>query len=734
MPRPLPDRGSPHRAAWGAGGALALLALLAPAAAAQDPPKKPEHEVVLRGEFGWGGRFDSVRGFAGTGVTRAGRWFPIVVEIENLREKDAFEGRIVVQPTSVEGLPDRVAGTWATVSVPPQSTARVQLLQRAWNADPSAELTFTLHASDALTGRIPKGAGPLRLPCPATVQGQLVTVVLGDPSMQGLANALRRLSSAQQTPICRPEHLPERFAGLDAVDLLVWPRCEGDQLSPRAFAALYHWVRAGGTLVVGVGAAPPGSTVTAILPATVGDAVNVPALHSLPADAPDVRRDAPEVLYRLLPREDGHFLPEFTERWTGGEVSWVARRFTGAGQVILVGADLTAQPFSVGAERFWKRLAGWPPVATGPNGKPMADAGPGPDPRLPSNQEWREQPLAYAVTRGLADVKQASEVPFGWLALFLGGYVVLIGPIDYWILRRINRLEWTFFTFTVVTVVVTGAAWVVSQYLKGGQMLLRALELRTSGAGVRGSRTEVLVGIYANTHSDLQVRHTAPTAATGTFWVPEADRPALGGRPVDLALDADGLHTARAPVRIWTSDWFHAVASDDRAPVVTGRLVAVGGGRLRGKLRLADAHPWRRVHLVYGDQVWAVGDWASGHEIAIEPDDARPFERATAGWENVPDLGVPTPAPFALEAAAEDLLAVSMGRRVGAGSDSPRRDTDSQRYDPWSRALAVRPAADTALLLAFAPGGHEGVAVPGHQPVPESIRIERVRIPVGRNP
>lgn len=723
----------------------ALLAVVASnaVATAQDPAeKKPEHEVVLRGELGWGGRFDTALGFGGRGVARAGRWFPIWVEIENKREKEPFEGRVSVQLANIESTPDRLASVEVRdVIVPAQSTARVRLLQRVWTADPDADVAFVVEARDRLTGRIPKGAGPLRIKSPDTVRDGLLTVVIGErPVVQRLASQLFPLSNAtsqrqvNQTPLCLPEHLPERFAALEGVDLLVWPRCEGDVASDRVIAALYHWVRAGGTLIVGVGTAPPSARIAGILPATLGPAVNVPALPSLPSDSPDVRRDSPEVLYRLTPAPDAHVLREFTERVAGEELAWVVRRHVGAGQVILVGADLTAQPFSEGAEGFWKRLAGWPRGGVRDNGEALRTGGaPGPDPGLPPRQEWGDAPLHAALARGLADVKPATEVPFGWLALFLGAYVVLIGPIDYWILRRLNRLEWTFFTFTVVTVLVTGGAWVVSQYLKGGQMLLRALELRTSRADVTGSRAETIFGIYANVHADLAIRHDAPTAATAMFWVPDPERPSAAQRPVALALEPDGLRTAAAPVRIWTTEWFHAVASDNRPAMVTGRLTVRGEGaaaRLQGRLTLADDRPWREVHLVYGDRAWVIGSWARGREIAIEPDAAQPLDRATRQWELVParyeQYGA-APPPFPLESAARDLLAASVGRRVGVAAEY-------QPYDPWTRALAVRPPPDSALLVGLADGGHESLRVPGHDPVPESIRIERVLVPVWRSP
>jgi hypothetical protein len=384
----------------------------------------------------------------------------------------------------------------------------------------------------------------------------------------------------------------------------------------------------------------------------------------------------------------------------------------------MVGADLNAQPFRFGAHKWWKDMVGRP------------EGGPGPAPGknwTSKTDQWNNEPLQFSLARGLADVKPAAEVPFGWLALFLGAYVLLIGPIDYVVLRRLNRLEWTFITFTLITLLVTGAAWGVSQYLKGGDMLLRSLEIRTSRANLPGGRAEAVFGVYANKHTDLKLQNTHDNGATGMFWVPVKERRAAAARTVDLEMSNDGVWTSRAPVRIWTTDWFHSVWSDDRAAVISGRLVRRrSGGGVGGKLTLEDDRDWREVHLVYQGQIWHIEDWRAGDEILIVPGQGQQLEPYTKGWEMIPDTRMTPPEQFPFEHAAMNLLAVSVGRTIGSSNDF-------RAYHPWSRSLAIRPPADTALLIGLSHGGLAPLKLPGHDPVPEVIRIERVLIQVGRS-
>ena len=66
------------------------------------------------------------------------------------------------------------------------------------------------------------------------------------------------------------------------------------------------------------------------------------------------------------------------------------------------------------------------------------------------------------------DVFDVQMVPFGWVALFIVLYIIVVGPLDYVILRFVfKRLEWTWFTFPTVVLVVSVAAYFTAYALEG---------------------------------------------------------------------------------------------------------------------------------------------------------------------------------------------------------------------------------------------------------------------------
>ena len=61
------------------------------------------------------------------------------------------------------------------------------------------------------------------------------------------------------------------------------------------------------------------------------------------------------------------------------------------------------------------------------------------------------------------ELEQFEEVPvisFGWVALFILFYIVLVGPLDYFILKKVfKRLEWTWISSPILVLVVSVAAY-----------------------------------------------------------------------------------------------------------------------------------------------------------------------------------------------------------------------------------------------------------------------------------
>ena len=238
--------------------------------------------------------------------------------------------------------------------------------------------------------------------------------------------------------------LPARVEAWAALDRLVWQDADASQLTAEQMEALRLWLGAGGELIVlggtkDAGLLRPFNTVDVqLLPYAPSTTVDVqPAdlaamLGTLPATAAAV----PAVAGTL---DHGAVLAR------SGESVVAASAGYGRGSVTLVGFD-PSTPWiadSDAAEVLWHRIL---PMRTGPMG-----------PGLNPLNIVDDSQIVYA----LQNLPSIDLPPIEQLFLLLAGYIALIGPINYLILRRLDKREWAWVTIPALVVVfaVGSMAW-----------------------------------------------------------------------------------------------------------------------------------------------------------------------------------------------------------------------------------------------------------------------------------
>jgi hypothetical protein len=134
----------------------------------------------------------------------------------------------------------------------------------------------------------------------------------------------------------------------------------------------------------------------------------------------------------------------------------------GLGHVVLVAFDLDAPPFTdwEGQAAFWKKM--------------QADVAP----RQPAAPKGQSGELADELQRCVETYGELPVISFGWVALFLLGYIFLVGPLDYFLLKKVfKRLELTWVTFPAVVLTVSVAAYLTAYYLKGDELWTNKVDL-----------------------------------------------------------------------------------------------------------------------------------------------------------------------------------------------------------------------------------------------------------------
>ncbi|MFN7135861.1 MAG: hypothetical protein ACK4N5_27600, partial [Myxococcales bacterium] len=72
--------------------------------------------------------------------------------------------------------------------------------------------------------------------------------------------------------------------------------------------------------------------------------------------------------------------------------------------------------------------------------------------------------LAGGLRDRLEEFPGVSNLSFGWVALFILFYILLVGPLDYLFLSKVvKRLEWTWLTFPTLVLLVSLAAYFTAE-------------------------------------------------------------------------------------------------------------------------------------------------------------------------------------------------------------------------------------------------------------------------------
>ena len=309
----------------------------------------------------------------------------------------------------------------------------------------------------------------------------IVGVVAARP--QGLVSQLQLPANqnglAPVTVPLTPADLPDRIEAWSALDRLVWQDVDTNTLSSDQLGALRGWLALGGRLIIVGGTAGPSvlsGFPDAILPYRPSSTEDVAAasLTSLVGGAPAAATDVPALAGSL---DHGRALVTSGDRVIAADASY------GSGSVTLVGFDPTV---------------GW-----------IADS-------KSTGQLWRGlvPPRTSAATSMIDDsqilgaVQQFPNValpPIGGLLLLLLGYIVLIGPINYLVLRRLDRREWAWITMPILIALFAVGAYGFGSALRGSDIIVNEVAIVRGAPDATEGSAQVYFGIFSPTRGTYQV-------------------------------------------------------------------------------------------------------------------------------------------------------------------------------------------------------------------------------------
>lgn len=402
----------------------------------------------------------SARAGYGDGSYRLAEWYPVVVDISNA------------------GADLRGVLEW---QVPPRDDGEV--FQRTIDLPRGSRKRVVL---DVYTSGFAR-AGLLRLISGSAVLAeQSVTlapvdegiffagVVSSDPALlNSLGSAQVAGFASAQVEHLAPADLPEALAELRAFNALFLHDLDTAALTEGQRRALAGWVGLGGQLVVSGGPTAPRVVagladllpVLAVGELSQGDLSGLAGLAGaspagLPASASVSRPQARPGAEPLLPGSD-----------------LLLRQRYGSGLVIFAAFDLASLRGWPAESALWSKvLRQVLPLAPGA-GAPLSQFS--------------------LLDRGVLKLPSLN-LPSPWsLVLFMLVYVLVIGPLNYLLLRRMRRLELAWLTVPAVVLLFTAGLYIVGIALRGGESQLNQLAVVQAGESQPAGQATAFLGLFS---------------------------------------------------------------------------------------------------------------------------------------------------------------------------------------------------------------------------------------------
>jgi hypothetical protein len=401
------------------------------------------------------------------GHARSGSWAAIEVDLQNAGPEIQGElrmdsgGQSNARFATAVRLPTGSLQRYLLHAQPPtfQRNAKVQLVVNEQVVD-SIDVAYLVHDPNQLVVGV----------IAERPQALISQIDLPSNPMFNLAPAIVPLSVSD---------LPTRPEGWGTLDRLVWQDIDSNQLTTEQLAAMRTWIAGGGRLVI------------------VGGTGGIGTLSAFPDDLLPYRPTAtvdldPAVLTSLLgPLPGGaSVLPAMAGTLgsgrplaTSGDRVVAAELNYGGGEVTILGFDPTTPWLaeSKAVDALWTTAI---PERSG-DGTQLSD----------------DSQIVTAVYQ----LPNLALPPTSGLLILIAAYIVIIGPINYIVLRRLDRRELAWITMPVLVVAFAAAAFGYGALLRGTDVAVNEVAIVRGAPDATEATAQVYFGVFSPTRSTYRV-------------------------------------------------------------------------------------------------------------------------------------------------------------------------------------------------------------------------------------
>ena len=402
-------------------------------------------------------------------------------------------------------------------------------------------------------------------------------------------------------------NLPDKGEALRSFDLIILNDTDTSKITPEQSSALVDWVSQGGHLVIGGGAGAQKTLAglpELLVPVTLEGSTEIDADSLEPlstfAGAPPIQTSGDVVVAAGRP-SDGAAVTAGVDN-----LPLVIQKEIGSGRVDFVALDLAAVPFEgwSGSQAFWETLIG--PGGSYPINMPF-DMAP---------RQYRANNLFYA----LSNIPSLDLPSIQWILVLLGIYIIIVGPVNYLVLRWKNKLHLAWVTIPVITALFTAFSFAVGYTLRGNDLLLNKIALVNLGKDGTASVTSYM-GLFSPRQQDYEVTVEGESLLSPmnsydmNSWGPSAGPGQVTGGEM-VFLQGQPSTVRGLTVNQWSMQSFMSEGTWKDFGGITSDLI-LENDVLKGKVRNDTRHTLTDVAVILQNRFVRLGDMEPGAEKEV---------------------------------------------------------------------------------------------------------------------
>jgi len=322
-----------------------------------------------------------------------------------------------------------------------------------------------------------------------------------------------------------PGMVPWDWTGFVSLDVLVLYDPDWSLFKPQQLVAIAEWVSNGGKLLIVLGNHPLTATnpIAPLVPCLPRDRKEITVSTDILAEWGLKTEEAETVTaWSVVPKLGARFCETETNR--AGDCLF-ATGYAGFGRVGVVPFDpsfMSAEQ-AINSAQFWVFHIGallQNDVKTPYNNRNRRSASMGAgrsivfvedadDVSDDRRQQFRfETGRAHAANNSIMEFlyQEIKPLSIWWVILLLTGLAVLLGPVDYKLLKRYGRLPWTWLTCTFWIILFTIGAYFGVQSLRGGQLELRVVSVLDGIDNSNHAWSTSYCGLFAPKSDDYRLK------------------------------------------------------------------------------------------------------------------------------------------------------------------------------------------------------------------------------------